>query len=175
MKSPDPCPSWRKRRPHFIQQEPEAAGRWALPLLVLTARPGKAGGPLQLDLSVRPTGWRREKGQQGSGPFPQCPLLPGRLCRPLLPPGPLFDEVQAGLGNGDAGRWFPALSQPSPAPWRLETGPLRVERGPLIQSLPCPRFLGTAGPGEGVPGRPQGWLSPAGPVTLAVTRGRRGD
>lgn len=73
------------------------------------------------------------------------------------------------------GALVPALSQTSPALWRLETGPLRVDRGPLIPSLSCLRFLGTGGPGEGVPGRPPGWLSPAGPVTLAVTRGRRGD
>ena len=45
---------------HFIQQEPEVAGRWALPVLVLTAHPGKAGGPLLLDPSGPQAGEERE-------------------------------------------------------------------------------------------------------------------
>ena len=146
--------------------------RRALPLPVLTARPGRAGGTLLLEPSARPTGWRRERAGRGLGLFLNVPCFQkggAGLAAPWPPP-----QRGAGrAGQRGCGRWFPALSRPSPARWRLGAG--RERTGSSHPALPCLRFLGTAGPGEGVPGRPQGWLSLAGPVTLAVTRRRRGD
>lgn len=87
--------------------------RRALPFPVLTARPGKAGGPLQLDPSVRPTGWRGERAGRGLGLFSMSTASRKGVLA-LAAPGPLLSKVQAGLGNGDGGAGLPLC--PSLAP-----------------------------------------------------------
>lgn len=81
--------------------------RRALPL------PGKLGVPCSWTLQLGP---QAGEGREPAGvwAFSQCPLLPGRVCWPSLPPGPLLSKVQAGLGNGDGGAGLPLC--PSLAP-----------------------------------------------------------
>lgn len=144
--------------------------RRALPLPVLTAGPGKAGGPLQLDPSVRPTGWRGERAGRGLGLFSMSTASRKGVLA-LAAPWPPPQQGAGRAGQRGWGRWFAALSQPSPALWRLGTGRPRVERGPVIQSCPASASWGQQAPGKGCRGgRRAGcrWLAPSPWPSLAA-------